>query len=254
MSAETRKKIGFDRTIAIEWLDAGTAQVAKGQSPTQVRQYLWDFLEDVEPGNTNNSGRGKTLTVLTRIWVAVPLNAERLKEAALRCFLSGTAEQRVAIHWSMAMGTHPFFYDVVSNVGKLLTLNGQANRSQIKRRMTETWGDRSTLERTIQHVLRSITQWGLLRHGQEKGSLIAPARRIAVTDEIAELLIHAVLLSQGHGLPLSQLAAHPALFPFDLQFQPALLRKSNYMRVQRQGDQSDFVELTETRLPAFRLE
>ena len=92
--------------------------------------------------------------------------------------LIGTAEQKVAIHWAMAMGTPSFFYDVASNVGKLLTLHGQANRSQIKRRMTETWGDRSTLERTIQHVLRSITQWGLLRHGKEKGSLIAPLRRI----------------------------------------------------------------------------
>lgn len=254
MSTVTRKTIGFDRTIAIEWLDAGVAQVARGQSPTEVRQYLWDFLEDVEPGNTNNSGRGKTLTVLTRIWVAVPPHAGRLKDAALRCFLSATPEQRVAIHWAMAIGTHPFFYDVVSNVGKLLTLNGQANRSQIKRRMTETWGDRSTLERTIQHVLRSITQWGLLRHGQEKGSLIAPLRRIPITDEIAELLVHAVLLSHGHGLPLSQLAGHPALFPFDVRFHAASLRKSNYMRVQRQGDQSDFVELVETRLPAFQLE
>jgi hypothetical protein len=243
MSAVRRTTIGFDRTIDIEWLDAGAARAATGQTPAEIRKFLWDFLEDVVPGNTNNSGRGKTLTVLSRIWVAAPAPVKPLREMALRRFVSATSEQRVAIHWAMAVGTHPYFYDVVTNVGKILTLNGQANRSQIKRRMTETWGDRSTLERTIQHVLRSIIQWGLLRHGQEKGSLVAPPRRIPITHEIGELLIHAILLSHGHGLPLSQLTSHPALFPFDVRLNPTSLRKNHSMRVQRQGDQNDFVEI-----------
>jgi hypothetical protein len=76
--------------------------------------------------------------------------------------------------------------------------------SQIKRRMTDAWGDRSTLERTIQHVLRSVCQWGLLRDGPVKGSLIAAPRRIPVSDETSELLFHAILLSHGSGLPLAQ--------------------------------------------------
>ena len=65
----------------------------------------------------------------------------------------------------------------------------------------------------------------------------------SVPTQIAELLVHAVLLSHGHGLPLSQLDGHPALFPFDVRLNAASLRKSDCMRVQRQGDQSDLVEL-----------
>ena len=243
MSAVRRTTIGFDRSIDIEWLDAAATRATTGQTPAEIRKFLWDFLEDVVPGNTNNSGRGKTLTVLSRIWVAAPAPAKRLREMALRLFVSATSEQRIAIHWAMAVGTHSFFYDVVTNVGKLLTLNGEANRSQIKRRMTETWGDRSTLERTIQHVLRSIIQWGLLCHGQEKGSLVALPRRIPISHEIGEHLVHAILISHGHGLPLAQLTRHPALFPFDVRLNSASLRKSDCIRVQRQGDQSDFVEL-----------
>jgi hypothetical protein len=243
MSAAARMTIGFDRTIDAEWLDAAAARVARGQPTAEVRQFLWRFLEDLVPGNTNSSGRGKTLTVLTRIWLAVPPKAERLRDAALQCIGSATGEQRIAIHWAMAIGTHPFFYDVVANVGKLSILNGQVNRSQIKRRMTDAWGDRSTLERTIQHVLRSVRQWGLLRDGPVKGSLIASPRRIPVSGEISELLFHAVLLSQGSGLPLTQLSSHPALFPFDLHLNPRTLRQGRFMRVARQGDQTDFVEL-----------
>ena len=126
-------------------------------------------MKDVEPGTTNNSGRGKTLTVLTRIWVSVPKQAEPLKRAALKCIAAASGEKRIGVHWAMVVGTHPFFFDVATHVGKLIKLHGQANRSQIKRRMTETWGDRSTLERTIQHVLRSMSQWGLFEPAKSMG-------------------------------------------------------------------------------------
>ena len=116
----------------------------------------------------------------------------------------------------MVAGTHRFFFDVATHVGKLIKLHGQANRSQIKRRMTETWGDRSTLERTIQHVLRSMVQWGLLHIGEEQGSLVGSARRISINDEVGQLLLHSVLLGHGKGLPFSHLVDHPALFPFSV--------------------------------------
>lgn len=83
--------------------------------------------------------------------------------------------------------------------------------------MMEAWGDRSTLERTIQQVLRSMVKWGSLRHGLEKGSLIAPASAVDVSEDLADILIRGVLLSHGQGMLLSQLSTHPALFPFKVQ-------------------------------------
>ena len=238
-----RRRIGFDRTISSEWLDAAAARVISGETLEETRKFLWDFLADVEPGTTNNSSRGKTLTVLTRIWVSVPSQAEPLRKAASKCIASTSGDKRIGVHWAMVVGTHPFFFDVATHVGKLIKLNGQANRSQIKRRMTETWGDRSTLERTIQHVLRSMSQWGLLRAGEENGSLIGPLQRLNINNEVGKLLFHAVLLSHGKGLTFSHLIDHPALFPFALNLTVPELMRDPAFRVQRQGDQSDFVEL-----------
>lgn len=243
MSIASKTKIGFDRTIRSEWLDAAAARVVRGEPPDETRKFLWDFLEDVEPGTTNNSGRGKTLTVLTRIWVSVPERAEPLKKVALKCIGSASGEQRIGIHWAMAAGTHPFFLDVATHVGKLIKLNGLANRSQIKRRMTEAWGDRSTLERTIQHVLRSLIQWGLLRAGNEQGSLIGPDKRIRLGEDVSQLLVHSVMLGQDKGSQLTQLVDHPALFPFATHLTSRALMRNPMFRVQRQGDQSDSVEL-----------
>lgn len=238
-----RTKIGFDRTIRAEWLDAAAARTANDDCADSVRKYIWDFLEDVEPGDTNNSGRGKTLTVLTRIWISVPDRAATLRSAALKQIASTSGEQRIAIHWAMCAGTHPFFFDVAAHVGKLIRLHGNANRTQIKRRMTETWGDRSTLERTIQHVLRSLTQWGLLRAGPEHGSLVGTSKPILIDENVSQLLLHAVLLGEGKGLAFSQLLAHPALFPFKLNLSIRDLSASSEFHVHRQGDQSDFVEI-----------
>ena len=238
-----RTKIGFDRTIRAEWLDAAAARIANGDSADATRNFLWAFLEDVERGNTNNSGRGKTLTVLTRIWLSVPEKAEALKRAALNQIATARVEQRIAIHWAMTAGTHPFFFDVATHVGKLIRLHGDANRTQIKRRMTEIWGDRSTLERTIQHVLRSLVQWGLLQPGQERGSLVGLPQRIQVDQNMSQLLVHAVLLGHGKGLAFSQIIEHPALFPFKLDLSVRELMKNPDFHVQRQGDHSDFVEL-----------
>jgi hypothetical protein len=109
--------------------------------------------------------------------------------------------------------------------------------------MTESWGDRSTLERTIQHVLKSMAQWGVLKSGSEKGSLVVARNPIQVSEEITEFLVHGVMLSQRRGMSLLQLGGHPAIFPFKPQANAATLRKHPYFRVQRQGDQSDLVEL-----------
>jgi hypothetical protein len=243
MSMSERKRIGFDRTISAEWLDAAAARVVSCERPEVTRKFLWDFLEDVEPGTTNNSSRGKTLTVLTRIWVSVPFQAESLRQAALNCIASTSGEKRIGIHWAMVVGTHPFFFDVATHIGKLIKLNGQASRSQIKRRMIEAWGDRSTLERTIQHVVRSIAQWGLLRAGSENGSLISRGQRICIGDEVGQLLVHSVLLGHGSALPFSHLLDHPALFPFNLKISARDLMENPMLRVQRQGDGTDIVEL-----------
>ena len=45
-----RKRIGFDRTIASEWLDASIARAITGEGSEATRRFLWNFLEDVERG------------------------------------------------------------------------------------------------------------------------------------------------------------------------------------------------------------
>ena len=88
-----------------------------------------------------------------------------------------------------------------------------------------------------------MVRWGLLRSGEENGSLMGPDQRIDINDEVGQLLVHSVLLGQGKGLPFSHLIDHPALFPFSVHLTARDLMGNPVFGVQRQGDQSDFVEL-----------
>lgn len=73
--------------------------------------------------------------------------------------------------------------------------------------------------------------------------MIANSSPIRIDNNVSQLLVHAVLLGQGKGLAFSQVLEHPALFPFKLGLPIRDLIASPAFHVQRQGDQTDFVEI-----------
>jgi hypothetical protein len=223
-------------------LDAVAGRLAAGDSPKTVREYAWNLLEEVMTGTKPRSARGKTLTVLARVWLTPQATAVALRNSAVKLVAQATADERFAIHWAMLSAAYPFFVDIAGLVGKSLSLNGEVVLSQLTRRLVDTWGDRSTLRLGTQRLVRSMVQWGALRKGGKVGIYLGAPKRIAVPFSIGEMLVEGLLIAAQRGIPLNQLVSHPALFPFDVRTDLAALRRSERLRVHRQGDQTDFVE------------
>lgn len=242
MTAGDQRTIGLDRPVKLEWLDAVAGRLAAGDSPKAAREYVWNLLEGVVAGATAQTARGKTLTVLARVWLTPPAAALALRDAAVKALAQASADERLAIHWAMLSASYPFFVDVAGLVGKSLGLNGEVALSQLTRRLVDTWGDRSTLRPAAQRLVRSMAQWGVLRDGGRVGLYLAPPKKIVVAPAIGELLVEGLLVAAQRGLPLAQLVNHPAVFPFDVRTDLTALRRSAHLRVHRQGDQTDFVE------------
>ncbi len=239
-----RANIGFDRRIDLEWLDAAAAKAATGASNEDIRSYIWDFLDGVVSGNVHGSARQKTTTVLHHIWGDVPKHARPLRDRALVAFASCSADERLALHWAMVLGTYPLFSDTSSAVGRLLMLQGQFTLAHLTRRLVSTWGERSTLERAGQRVVRSMVQWGALQDTGSRGFYEAGPRRRKVGSAVGILLVEALLVdAEEQAIQLDQLTGHPALFPFDLDLNASHVRCASQFRVHRQGLDSDFVEL-----------
>tara|TARA_R110002072_G_scaffold240450_4_gene399032 strand:+ start:2579 stop:3322 length:744 start_codon:yes stop_codon:yes gene_type:complete len=244
-----RANIGFDRRIDLEWLDAAAAQAAVGATAEEMRAYLWSLLDGVVSGDKFNSARGKTLTVLNHIWGDVPGPAASLRERAAGLIAGSAPDERLALHWAMMVGTYPLFTDTAAAVGRLLTLQDNVSLAHLTRRLVGAWGERSTLERAGQRIVRSMVQWGVLRDTATRGLYEAVPQRRKLGSAVGTVLIEALLVdAEEASVSFDQLVDHPAIFPFDLDLNASHVRGAPQFRVHRQGLDSDFVELQGSRV------
>ena len=237
-----RVTLGFDRKLDLAWLDAAAAAAARGDTLADARKQLYAVLDGVVKGDGPRSGRGKTITVLSRIWLNPGLDAFRGR--AVTALEQADAGERLAIHWAMCAGTHPFFVDVAAAVGRLVRMQGDVAQAQVVRRVAETWGDRSTLHRAVQRTCRTLIEWGVLQETDMRGVYQAKEGRVSVRCNTARLLVEGMLLGgKRPAAPLAELVRHPALFPFSLTLSGGELRAAREFRVDRQGLDVDVVGL-----------
>jgi len=229
--------IGFDRRLKLEWLDATAAALAERLSPDEVRVRLDGVLAGHVSGLSVHSARGKTKTVLMHIWALVPDRLWSLRDAGLDLLQDASPTERLALHWGMCVTTYPFFRAVAENVGRLIQLQGSVSLAELTTRVREAWGDRSTLDRAAQRILRSMVDWGVLGEGTRKGEfrdaesppLVVGGRRGAW------LLAAAALAARESTVPLAQLHRSLALFPFDVSATAEQIEAFGGLRVVRQG-------------------
>ncbi|MBK5966797.1 hypothetical protein CCR95_22655 [Thiocystis minor] len=239
-----RATIGFDRRIDLDWLDAAAAQAAAGAPPDALRESLWTFLDGVVSGDASNTARGKTVTVLNHIWGAVPPSALDLRQRAIERLATCTAEERLALHWAMMVGTYPIFSDIASAAGRLLKLQGRFTLAVLSRRLADHWGARSTLLRAVQRIVRSMVQWDVLQDTPTPGYFAGPTGPRGIDSDIGLILIEALLVDAEQAcLPLDQLLTHPGLFPFELALTVDQVRAATQFRLYREGLDTDMVEL-----------
>jgi hypothetical protein len=239
-----RKIIGFDRRLALDWLETSASRVAAGDSLEELRAGMWQYLEGKVSGDKYNSDRGKTMTVLTRIWGKVPPAVDPLKTRAVAAFQTSKTRDHLALHWAMAIASYPVFSDVAATAGRLLTLQDTFSLAQLTKRMVAQWSERPVLVKSTQRIIRSLVEWGALADTEAKGIYGRVPKPLPVSKEIVLLLCEALLLdNEHHSLPANQLLDHPALFPFAHSLTLADLREQAVFEIHRQGLDGDLVEL-----------
>ena len=240
----SRKVVGIDRKLKLDWLDATAAQIATGSSVKELREYLRGLLGDELSGQSFNSDLGKTITVLCHIWATVPGEAVELRDRALSLFPRFDGDNRLAVHWAMTIGTYPFALATAETVGKLLSLQEEFSIALLRRRLIGAWGDRAIVKNASQRLVRTMVQWGVLDETEVRGTYRQAPQKITLDPAVEHLLIEALLIgSPGREMQMSQLATHAAAFPFALSANAHQLRGAKQFRVDRQGLDVDVVGL-----------
>ena len=235
--------VGFDREVRRKWLDETARFVCTGLSEKEIKQELDAVLEGYLSGSsTTRSAKGKTVTVLTRLWVRHPESTTAFRDEAL-AFFQKYGVNRVILHWGLALAAYPFFHDTTENIGRLLSLQGSFSATQLQRRMREKYGERETVYRAANRLVQSISEWGVIQETSTKRTF-ETTTPISVDDpSLAIWLLESVLIALGNtSAPFDTLVKSPSLFPFKLMNLTATVL-NNHPRLQifRQGVDEDVV-------------
>ena len=227
------RRIGFDRAIKVDWLDAVASEMQTEKDPKKVRDYLHDLLKNEHPAYV---ARRKTVSVLMRIWCSIPQEQVYMRDRALQMIDKMDAQGRLLIHWGMILLAYPFFRDIVTIMSDLFALQREFSNSQVVRKLERSWGQRTTVKRAAQRVIRSLCEWGIIKETGERGVYTPSAKIENLSVDLELWFVEAVLRSEStEFVVLEQLHDMSSAFPFSLNLSITDLFKSGKFEINQQG-------------------
>ncbi|MBN2887117.1 MAG: hypothetical protein JXM75_10475 [Chromatiaceae bacterium] len=214
------QRVGLKQTIRVEWLQKAVDLWLAGRDAQCIRRELHEFLAEHQgkgsAGPRSDQTRAFVVTNLMRVWITPDTELLSFRDTALT-LLQEQPSMRLAIHWAMISAAYPFWFNVARQTGRLLNLQDRVTYQQILRRIKEHYGDRTTITRETQRVIRAFVAWGVLADSDGKGCY-AKHTPLAITEaRVTALMLEAALLtSPGDQAALAVLIKDPALFPFEL--------------------------------------
>jgi hypothetical protein len=168
-------------------------------------------------GTARRGNREKAITMLLRIWVAVPRHLRPFRDEGLAHVPRLPVDDRITVHWGMTMAVYPFFGAVAAAVGRLVRWQGTCAAAHVQRRLREQLGERETVARAVRRTLRCFVDCGpLLETGEQGVYQAVPARPVQDKQLVIWLTEAALLASRVQTGVLPALAQAPELFPFYL--------------------------------------
>ena len=233
--------IGFDRKIKIAWLDAIADRAAQDNDPVKLRTYLHEAIAEDHPSYT---ARRKTITVLIRIWSNIPEKYIDLREQAFQLLRSANPKDRIWLHWGMCLMAYPFFNDVSIAIGRFSKLQDDFTISQVHRRLIQSWGDRATLVRAHQRVIRSMIDWQVITETGQKGHFSTTPQRTTKSVKLQVWLLKIVnAVSPKEFMEANELLTHPSIFPLRIKIRALELKQSQEFEFYRQEPSMDLFKL-----------
>lgn len=236
------KGIGFSRTIELDWLDATASLCLDKVDITEMRKRLVPIIQDKVHGV---EAQRKTIDVLTAIWARSEKSVPRLRQQALEIYPTlSIREDRVWLHYGMTLVCYQIFRRCTAVIGQVSRSEDTITRKIIKERITAEIGHLGALDRSIERIIASLTEWGILSHGIERNIYKIHMRVIQASSINLQtwLLACALRSHPSDAVPFADLVALPELFPFRFTSTINDLMRDDRFKIDRQGGGLEMVE------------
>lgn len=237
MSERVLPTVGFDRFVTLEWMNYALDLALLGQPPEVLRSWLSSQI-------TGPDAIRKTYNVLSNLWLIPYPQTQQLRQKGIELAQQVTLEERLVLHWGMALANFALFRTTTQLMGRLMRLQGDFRSQEIISRVLEQYSNANTAGRAAGRIIQSVATWGVISN--KGGRYRLTTVHEVLNPSLTEWLMEAVLLTHNkqHQLMVDLLRTNE-LFPFDVSNQGAVvLHKSNHFIVSREGLDQEVVRLT----------
>ena len=204
------KMVGLSRNLKLPWLNEVVRLYAEGLDDNQIKEKLNEYLS-FEIGSP--TVLRKTREILMNIWVYENDYTAALRDEALRLFQKDS-DYALPVHWCMMLAAYPVFQDMCRLFGKIGEYEEAITTKQIKQKLFDEWGERSTLYHSSDKLISTLKALEAL--DSEKTGVYSIKKHEFSKPEIVDFLLYAMMKIDDAGYySLLDLENSVYLFPFE---------------------------------------
>ena len=225
------EQVGLARNFTLDWLDAAADCQMLGKDKAEAHEYLDSIISQTIQSKDNIR---KTRTIMLNLWYG---NEPWIMHESIEACRYAARSERLPLHWALLLAYYPVFFDLCSVIGSLLEYRDTVTLQQIKSRIYEKWGARTTLEHSLSKNMQSLKDVGAMIPQQAAGAYTA-ANYTVDSKRIVYVLADSILKNeQREYMTWEEIIHHPALFPFSIvNVTQADLASCERFSLERMGD------------------
>ena len=212
------KMVGLSRNLKLQWLNKVVELASSNLTEQEIKDRLNEYLsfEILSPTNLR-----KTREILMNIWVYENDIGNKLREEAIS-IVRDMPEYALVAHWCMMMATYPVFVDMCKLIGRLSEFQDEITLSQIKQKLYDEWGERTTLYHSIDKLISTLKEMSVLQC--EKPGKYHIVRNEVRNGRISAFMVYAMMLVDDSGYySFTDLGNSVYFYPFQYQLEKELL-------------------------------
>ena len=204
------KMVGLSRNIKLVWLNKTVEFINEGLSGEELKSALHEYLSYEIKSKDNLR---KTRDILLRLWSYENEDLTQLRKDALAT-INTDSDNALAANWALMLVAYPVFADICKLVGKMSEYQDEITLSQLKQKMFDEWGERTTLYHSMDKIIATLKDFGVLK-SDRPGKYVVTKKKIK-NDSVTLLLLKAAMKSSGeHYYSIPSLSNMSVLFPFE---------------------------------------
>lgn len=206
------KMVGLSRNLKPQWLNKTVELVLTGLDEKEIKDQLNEYLSFEIESPTNLR---KTREILMNIWVYDNDYSGSLREAGLELIKQDT-DNMLPVNWCMMMAAYPVFVDMCKLIGKISEFEETVTLAQIKQKLFDEWGERTTLYHSIDKLVATLKALDVLEC-KKVGNYSVNKHQIS-KDSVVNYLMYAMMKIDDAGYySLVELGNSVYLFPFEFK-------------------------------------